>query len=263
MLFHGEEIVVQPEYAALFRAQGVATVDDAFRVWCPGPPDPGRRSRVVELRIPRPGGSAHLFFKSYDYEGAWRLRTVFIPARVKREFRNLLGLAKHGMPVSRPVAYGQTRALGFVRRSFLVTEAVENAIDLRELADGKPAPFPLPDRRDRRSLITTFARQLRRCHDDEWFVYTAFFKNVLLARGAGGYALTLIDVPFARIWRTRLVPGQGAVRDLACLQQGARKLLTRAERMRFYRAYAGVERLAAADKSLLRSVDAYQRRNYP
>ncbi|MBI2933297.1 MAG: hypothetical protein HYY16_16760 [Planctomycetes bacterium] len=257
MLFHGSEFVVQPEYAALFQTSGVQDVEDAFRVWCPDPPG-HRRSRVVEIHAPR-----HFFFKAYDYRGLWRLRTLFIPARVKREFRNLIGLSALGLRVPRPIAYGQTRRFGFILRSFLMTEAVAGAIDLREVADGKPAPFPLPRPAERRSLIATFARQLRRCHDAGWFLHTAFFKNLLLTRGADGYALHVIDVPFARIWRNRLLPGQARVRDLGCLLQGARQILTGAERLRFYRMYAAVERLTQADKTFLRRVERYQRRHYP
>ncbi len=263
MLFHGSSFDVHPEYAALFKAQGVAGVEDALRVWCPGEADPGKRTRVVELRIPRAGGSAHLFFKTYDYLGLWRLRTLFVPARVRREYQNLIGLATLGMKVPRAVACGQTRVLGFIRCSFLVTEAVENSIDLRELADGKAPPFPAPGRKDRRALITTFARQLRRCHDEGWFLYTAFFKNLLLSHGAGGYALYVIDVPFARIWRSRFWPARAMRRDLACLQQGALRLLSHTERLRFYRAYSSVERLGRDDRAFLRGVDRYQKTHYP
>jgi hypothetical protein len=66
----------------------------------------------------------------------------------------------------------------------------------------------------------------------------------------------VIDVPFAGIWRWRLFPGAGKVRDLAVLMKGARQLLSRAERMRFARAYG-------ADRTLLRKAQAYQERHYP
>jgi hypothetical protein len=106
-------------------------------------------------------------------------------------------------------------------------------------------------------LITAFARSLRRCHDAEWFLHTAFFKNLLLSRGPSGYELWVIDIPFARIWRNRLMPEQAKVRDFATLAKGAVKLLTRTERMRFCKSYG------IADRGFLRQVNAYLTRNYP
>jgi hypothetical protein len=252
---HGSRLVVQPEYQPTFKAQGIATAADAEAKWGRGA---SGRSRVSEVRVPHAGATAHLFIKTYHYPGLWRIRTFFIPARVRREYENLLGLSKLGMRVPRPVAYGESRWFGFLTRSFLATEAIENAIDLRELAAGtSKAPFPLPGRRERRELISAFAHALRRCHDAEWFLHTAFFKNLLLSRGPSGYVLWVIDVPFARIWRNRLMPGQAKVRDFACLAKGAVKLLTRAERMRFCRAYG------ETSKNFLKQVEIYRKRNYP
>ena len=255
MPFHGSRLVVHPEYEPSFRAQGIATPADAVAKWAPGD---GERSRVADVRIPHAAATAHLFIKSYHYPGLSRVRTLFIPARVRREYENLLGLSRLGLRVPRPVAYGETRVFGFLAESFLATEAIENATDLRELAvDPSTSPFPLPNRKERRELITGFAHALRRCHDAGWFLHTAFFKNLLLSKSSAGYALWVIDVPFARIWRNRLMPDQARVRDFATLAKGAVKLLTRAERMRFCRDYGGVER------GFLKSVEEYRRRNYP
>jgi hypothetical protein len=253
--FHGSRLVVQREYEPTLHAQGISTPADAAAKWAPGD---GERSRVAEVRVPHAGSTAHLFIKTYHYPGLSRLRTLFIPAKVRREYENLLGLSKLGMRVPRPVAFGETRLFGFLTDSFLATEAIENAIDLRELTvDLARSPFPLPGRKERRELITAFARALRRCHDEGWFLHTLFFKNLLLSKERAGYQLWVIDVPFAHIWRNRLTPDRAKVRDFACLAKGAVKLLTRTERMRFCRAYGEVNR------AFLASVEDYRRRNYP
>ena len=254
MPFHGSRLVVQPEYEPTFRAQGIASPADAAAKWAPAD---GERSRVADVRIPHAGSTAHLFIKTYHYPGLWRLRTIFIPARVRREYENLVGLSKLGLRVPRPVAYGETRVFGFLADSFVATEAIENAIDLRELAvDPSKCPFPLPGRKERRELISAFARSLRRCHDAEWFLHTAFFKNLLLSRGPSGYERWVIDIPFARIWRNRLMPDQAKVRDFATLAKGAVKLLTRTERMRFCKSYG------LTDRNFLGQVNAYLKKNY-
>jgi hypothetical protein len=249
MLFHGSRLHVRPGAEALFKVEGLHTPEAVIAKWVTAAPDPRRRTRVAEFRT----AQGHFFIKTYDYAGAARLRTLLVPARVRREFENLEGLARLGMPVPEPVAWGQTRSMGLVTSSFVITRAVEHAIDLRDLADRKPAPFPLPARKERNDLIKTFARRLRRCHDEGWFIHTLFFKNLLLTKGVGGYELHLIDVPFAHIWRNRLRPEAGRLRDFACLLKGAVTLLTKTERMRFYRAYSGEEgRLRADERAFLR-----------
>ncbi len=247
-------LVVRPEFRPAFEREGVRTVADAVAKWAPGEPSPDERSVVAEVRA----GEHRLFVKRYAYRGAWRLRTWLVTPRVRREFENLEGLARFGLKVPTPVAWGVERRGGLLAESVLVTEAIPGAIDLRDLSvHPERCPFPPPDARERRTLIEDFARALRRAHDAGWFVHTLFFKNLLLTRGPGGCALWVIDVPFAHIWRNRLMPGRARVRDFATLAKGALKLLSRSERRRFAVAYG------RADKAFLRAVDAYRRRHYP
>lgn len=251
MLVHGVELVVHPEAPPLF--EGLRRPSEVMERWGVARPASAQRSAVREVETPQ----GKFFLKVYAYSGLWRLRTVFIVSRAGREYRNLLRMAELGFDVPRPVAYGQERTLGFVSDSFLMTRAVEDAVDLRKLIDDPgAAPFPPPPPPERRRLIEEFARTLRRAHDAGFFVHTLRFKNLLLSRREGKYVLSVIDVPFAGILRYRLLPGTGRVRDVAVLMRGARRLLSRTERMRFARAYG-------ADRALLRKAQAFQERFYP
>ncbi len=251
MLIHGAELVVHPDCRALF--EDLARPRDVIGRWGPPAPGAGARSAVRELRLPQ----GHFYFKIYTYTGLWRLRTLFIISRARREYLNLLRMAELGFRVPPPAAYGQERTLGFVSTSFVMTRAVENAASLRSLIDSpSSAPWPLPSAAERRRLVDEFARTLRRAHDEGFFIHTLKGKNLLLAREEGEYRLYVIDVPFAGIWRWRIFREGGRVRDLAILMRAARRLLGRTERMRFARTYG-------ADAALLRKAQAYQERYYP
>jgi hypothetical protein len=251
MLIHGVELVVHPDCRALF--EGLSSPRGVLSKWGASIPPAERRSAVAELRLPQ----GHFFLKVYAYSGLWRLRTLFITSRAAREYRNLLKLAELGFSVPRPAAFGQARTLGLIGESFVMTRALENPVPIWSyIYEPTSVPFPFPDRKERRRLIDEFAATLRRAHEEKFFIHTLRSKNVLLTRDGGRSVVNVIDVPFAGIWRWRLFPRAGRVRDLASLLKWARLLLTRTERMRFAKAYG-------ADKALLRSAQAYQEKYYP
>src|SRR5262245_9576149 len=122
-------MVVPPESRTLL--EGLAAPLDVIGKWGAEIPPAHRRSAVKELRLPE----GRFFLKIYAYSGLWRLRTVFIVSRAGREYRNLLRMAELGFHVPRPAAWGQARTLGFVSESFLLTRAVEDAVELKALID--------------------------------------------------------------------------------------------------------------------------------
>ena len=251
MLIHGVELVVHPDYRALF--DGLSSPRDVIAKWGAAIPPADERSSVADLKLPE----GHFFLKVYSYSGAWRLRTLFVASRAGREYRNLLRMAELGFPVPTPVACGQARTLGLVGDSFVMTRAIENAASVRILIRRpQSAPFPMPGRKERLRLIDEFARRLRRAHEEGFFIHTLRSKNVLVTCADGRYEVHVIDVPFAGILRWRLMPRAGRIRDLASLMKWSRELLSRSERMRFARAYG-------ADRALLRSAQAYQEKYYP
>lgn len=251
MLIHGVELVVHPDFRALF--EGLGSPDDVIAKWGASLPPRIQRSAVAELRV----SAGHFFLKVYAYSGFWRLRTIFIVSRAAREYHNLLRLAEIGFSAPRPVAFGQARTLGFVNRSFVMTCAIEEASSIWSfLHQPRTVPIPFPGRSERLRLISEFAQVLRKAHERRFFIHTLRSKNVLLTQAQGRYEIHLIDVPFAGIWRWKMFPRAGRVRDLATLLKWARQLLSRSERLRFAKAYG-------ADRSLMRAAQAYQERHYP
>src|SRR5689334_1521730 len=194
MLIHGVELVVHPDCRPLF--EGLSSPRDVIETWGASIPPAERRSAVAELRLPE----GRFFLKVYAYSGLWRLRTVFVASRAVREYRNLSRMAELGFNVPRPAACGQARTLGFVSESFVMTRAIEDPVSIWSfIYEAKTAPFPFPDRRERRRLIDDFARLLRGAHDRNFFIHTLRSKNVLLTRQGERYAIHVIDVPFAGI----------------------------------------------------------------
>jgi hypothetical protein len=183
------------------------------------------------------------------YWGAGKgLRRYLGRPRVKAEWQNLRLFAKWGIPTASVVACGLERQAGAFRRGALITRELRNTQDLAALA--KQADPRLRDP----AWVDALSRQLAgatRCLHDHHFVHNDLKWRNLLVNDQG--ELFFIDCPTGGIWwgpflRYRII------KDLACLDKVASKVLSRSQRLRFYLQYRGHSRLSDADKRQLRQV---------
>jgi len=140
------------------------------------------------------------------------------PREGPRELEWHLRLAALGVPVPAPAAAGP---------GFFASEALAGAVPLDDaIRRGLPAP-------EKRRLALELAALARRLHDARLCHRDLYLNHVLL--GPGG-RLHLIDLQ--RVRRFRL--SRWRVKDLAALRaSSAIPGVTRADRLRFLRAYAG------------------------
>lgn len=206
------------------------------------------------LRVERDG--LRYYVKRYSGNGKnvrkrwFGLRQWLAPARVRKEWQNLLFFAKQGIPTARLAAYGIERCWGAFRRGALVTEEIRDTTDLAKLALQNDAR--LHDRRWLSAVSAQVARITRRLHDAGFAHNDLKWRNLLVTNGDAP-RVYLIDCPSGGFWwgpflRYRIV------KDLACLDKVAKYHLTRSRRLRFYLDYVGRERLDANDKRRVRRI---------
>lgn len=187
------------------------------------------------------------YVKRY-WGGGKGLRRYFGRPRVKAEWQNLKHFAKWGIPTAPVVGYGLERKCGVFARGALITRELEHTRDLAEMAkQGDPR---LRDAGWVDGVSRQLARATRTLHDHHFAHNDLKWRN-LLVNEAG--ELFLIDCPTGSFWwgpflRYRIV------KDLACLDKVASKVLTRSQRLRFFLQYRGRERLSASDKRRVRQI---------
>lgn len=194
------------DYPALYGAAGEAIKTEP-------------RTRVALLtaraREDRPDDATKFVLKCYSYPFLPRIRTGFRTARAEQEFKNLLTLARLGVPAIEPVAFGVERTrLGFVRSCFLITIFSEGTSSL-----ARRAHLSLSRQANggniRDSILQQIGSHLRRLHGARFFLFTPKAKNILFRQGAGGIVETLfIDIPFATTLRWRPLARWAQGRDL-------------------------------------------------
>lgn len=188
------------------------------------------RDRVGRKRFYRLAGAADspaLFVKIFSVKGpAAMLRSLLRPSKAARELSVARRVAELGFDAVVPVAIGEERRFGALRRSFCVTRERE-ARDLRALLED-----PATDAQRRRALVQSFARLTRELHgagidqDDT-------SPNNFLIDSAGSWAL--IDFERCNVGR---VLGKRRWTLLAKLHRHDLGV-TRSERLRFLRTYLG------------------------
>ncbi|WP_043308476.1 lipopolysaccharide kinase InaA family protein [Pseudomonas sp. ML96] len=219
------------ETAALF-----ADLDQVFALegdWITGDP----LSEV--LRVEHAG--VRYYVKRYWGAGKG-LRRWFGRPRVKAEWQNLKYFAKWGIPTAALVGWGQERERGAFKRGALITRELEGTMDLAAIA--QQSDPRLADAHWVDGVSRQLAKATRALHDHHFAHNDLKWRN-LLVNPAG--ELFFIDCPTGAFWwgpflRYRIV------KDLACLDKVASKVLSRSQRLRFYLQYRGRTRLNASDK---------------
>ncbi|MEO4045477.1 lipopolysaccharide kinase InaA family protein [Pseudomonas sp. CAU 1711] len=192
-------------------------------------------------------GGVRYYVKRYWGAGKGLRRYIGRP-RVKAEWQNLKHFAKWGIPTAPIVGYGLERKAGAFVRGALITRELEHTRDLALMA--KQGDGRLRDA----SWVDGVSRQLagatRALHDHHFAHNDLKWRNLLVNEDG---ELFLIDCPTGSFWwgpflRYRIV------KDLACLDKVAGRVLSRSQRLRFYLQYRGRQRLSAGDKRRVRQI---------
>ncbi len=195
------------------------------------------------------------FYVKRYFAGGKNLRRYMGRSRVAREWRSLQHFAAVDIPTPPLVAYGEDRVFGLFRRGALVTEAVDEAPPLSVLA--AVGDSRLRDPRWIRCLSEQVASHTRRLHAGQFAHSDLNWRNILIKLSEPPKAFFL-DSPAGGRWYGPMLAYR-KVKDLAHLDESAKRHLSQTQRLRFFLSYRGRRRLDASDKLLIKRVLRYGR----
>ena len=186
------------------------------------------------MDIPPFGASV---LKVYHYPGLETLRGAFrntflAPSRAAREAETLLWLRRMDLGAPEPIAFGEERLLGWLRRAWILTRFLD-ASDLEALVRRGLPGGPSPAR--------ALGAWLGKAHALGLEDRNPHFRNFLARPGPeGGWEIFKVDSPKARV-HPGPAPRKARARDLALLQVEARRFgITSPDRRIFLLAYREV-----------------------
>jgi len=194
-------------------------------------------SEVIRVEI----AGVRYYVKRYWGAGKGLRRYMGRP-RVKAEWQNLRLFAKWGIPTAPIIAYGLERNHGAFLRGALVTRELENTLNLAEVAERQDER--LTDREWVMRVSMQVAQGARTLHDHHFTHNDLKWRNLLVNDKA---ELFFIDCPTGDFWYGPLLRYR-IIKDLACLDKIAKRVLSRTQRLRFYLQYRGRRRLSDGDK---------------
>ncbi len=216
-------------------------------------PSLGRFRRRLQFEVV-PAGAAQpvkIFLKRYDRPPVRQQLRHWLSHRRRGSFalqerETADRLRSAGINTPRTIACGEQWASLFERRSFLMTEEIEDSESLeRKLPPCFDDPAPSP----RREFICRLATFIRRFHETGCRHRDLYLSHIFCSDTG---QLTLIDLARASqpILRRRF-----QIKDIAQLHYSAPAgSFSRTDRLRFYRTYTGRPRLSAQDRVFIRQV---------
>lgn len=232
---------IRPAYREDFGRQ-FPTMDEAFAAEC----EYVRGVIGGSHSVRKIGATTSYYMKIYTARSGLKAR--LFGSNAEREFNNLLYMESIGVLVPPVVAHGERTCADGLHQSVLVTQEVENSVDLRLLAE---ANHPLlRNRKWFDSMSTKLAQAVAQLHQHRFAHNDLNWRNILVVPDDDPQVY-LFDCARGRRWIAPFLRFR-IVKDLTHLDKLGQVYLSRTQRLRFYLTYCGEQRLSAASKRRLR-----------
>ncbi|MBW8002769.1 MAG: lipopolysaccharide heptosyltransferase II [Planctomycetes bacterium] len=214
----------------------------------------------IQFETESPGRT--LFLKRYSFAPVMVQLKNWISHRKRvnlgaADFETAANLAEAGINTPRTVSYGQEMGKFFEKKSFIVTEKIPDAESLEKKLPGCfTEPATIDNLHERKNFINQLASFIGRFHKSGYRHRDLYLCHIFYS-GSGEFYL----IDLARAFRPKVFSERYRIKDIAQLYYSApKKYFSRTERMRFYLAYIGSEKLSSDDKAFIGKVKRKARR---
>ena len=208
------------------------------------------------------GDGRSFYFKRYTYPKPKQSRYWMRASKAQVEVFGYAQLKKIGIPTLKTIAFGEKRSFGRLVAAYIITEGINNSMDLQQFA--KDIWFDLPKQKrsqvylEIRSLIFD---QLQKAHQAKFFHQDLHWRNILVTKENDKYKTTWIDCPRAAYRKLPMNAKHGQMVDLSCLARRSLDYLSRSERNRALSEFLMLNNKGWTDKALFKEIQAHHVRS--
>jgi len=190
------------------------------------------------------------------YTGAGKgLRRYFGKSRIRSEWENLFFFESLKVPTAEIVAFGEERGFGWFKRGAVITKEIKGTDDLDHFV--RENPEITREHQWIEPVIEQVAKATLNLHEAGFAHNDLNWRNILVTIN-GAPKIFFIDCPSGKRWIKPLLRFR-ILKDLAHLDKVGRQLLSRSQRLRFYKKYTGRRKLTQRDRADIKILLDYYR----
>jgi heptosyltransferase-2 len=250
---------IDPDYKTAFRELALTSIDAVFSFNAGTNLTKNNLSAYrTRLRFEINSPPTTLFLKRYDSPPISVQFKNWLSVRSRKScaalnFEPANELASAGISTPKTIAYGGQWGTWLEKRSFIITEKIPNAESLeRKLPDCFNAPPTAKNLKLRRNFITRLAAFVKKFHETKYRHRDLYFSHIFCANNGEFH---LIDL--ARAFKPRIFAERFRIKDIAQVHYSApARYFSRTDRLRFYFAYTGRDKLTTSHKLFIQRVIA-------
>jgi heptosyltransferase-2 len=250
---------VEPDYKTAFSKLGLTSIDAVFSFNAGKNLTKDNLSRYrARLRFEVNSPPTTLFLKRYDSPPISVQLKNWLSVRSRKScaalnYEPASELASAGISTPKIMSYGQQWGKWLEKRSFVITEKIPNAESLeRKLPDCFDAQPTSENLKSRRNFIARLAAFVKKFHETKYRHRDLYFSHIFYADNDQFH---LIDL--ARAFKPRVFDERFRIKDIAQVHYSApARYFSRTDRLRFYFAYTGRDKLTTSDKAFIKKVTA-------
>ncbi|MHC4264907.1 MAG: lipopolysaccharide heptosyltransferase II [Planctomycetota bacterium] len=252
-----KSLFINIDYKDAFSKLGLNSIDAVFAFDSGRDPGGSKLPRYRNrLEFEVPNFAKKLYLKSYDNPGVLtQVKNWFWhdarKSMMSFDLDPVKDLELAGIKTPEAVSYGEQWGMFFEKRSFTITEEINNAESLeKKLPDCFQNITKLENINEQREFIKELGQFAKKFHETG-YRHRDFYLAHIFYRNDG--TLYLIDLQ--RAFKPRLLAERFRVKDIAQLYYSAPKnAFSKTDRLRFYKSYTGKSSLEKCDKVFIRKV---------
>lgn len=199
-------------------------------------------------------GVKSVCIKEYRYPSA--LKRFFYSIRsspARRAWLAAHGLIAANFLTPKPIALFEEKRFARIKKSFIVMEDISPCLPCNQYVSERfrdPYNKTMPEKKKR--FISRLARSFRHLHDSGTYHRDLKANNIMMLEVPDTWNLFYLDLD--RVSFQKKITIRKKVKNLAQLNASIPHCITYTDRLRFYKAYAGIQDFATADKHILRAI---------
>ncbi|MBN1817927.1 MAG: hypothetical protein JW828_11240 [Sedimentisphaerales bacterium] len=212
----------------------------------------------TRYRFQLPDSDTIVYLKRYDHPPKMLQIRNWMAHRTRAatavyDHRPTVSLTQSGIATPRTVAFGWQWEGLFEKRSFILSQALTDSEALeRKLPSCFDDLSPTAQVTERRTFIDSLADWARRFHETGYRHRDFYLAHIFFSQDG---SFSLIDLQ--RAFRPIFLQERFRIKDIAQLHYSASgQIFSCTDRLRFYRRYAGIEKLGPKDRRFLKKIRA-------